>query len=60
VSRTQSFADSCLTALDFIDELRGRKIHGYLHSKLIEGEYNSRGIMQCGLYEWVVNWSESK
>jgi hypothetical protein len=54
----KSFDDSCLAALGFIDDLAKRKIHGHLRSKLLEAEYDKRGTMQAGLFEWSVSWTE--
>jgi hypothetical protein len=59
MTRTKSFDDSCAAALDFIDGLLARKNRtARLHSKIIEAEYDKRGIMKEGLFEWSVSWTE--
>lgn len=56
---TKTFDDSCGAALDFIDKLLAKKNRsGRLHSKLIEAEYDKRGTMTAGLYEWSVSWTD--
>jgi hypothetical protein len=59
VSDPKAFDDSCGAALDFIDKLPAQKRKSaHLHSKLIEAEYDKRGTMMAGLYEWSVTWKE--
>ena len=48
--------DNVVDALNFFDSLpKAQRAKARLSNVLIEGEYDKRGVLQQGLYEWHVN-----